>query len=342
MPDTFAVESFGGRVRVACDDLALSEWLREVLAPGFAEVAPRADDIAVVIADREPATGSGPATLAPCFALDDQVVHLPGRRSGALVVDDEGAGAQYLVGHRSVRLWAVTGAASLRLPAFRIVRELLIADARTAPVVQLHTSAVAVESGVVVFAGPKGAGKTTVLAHVAASTGAPVVANDRVMLRRRPSGWQVRGVPTIVRVRPGTIEALPHLFASVAWVGDSPEGPMLNLPAFARAVGVPLAAGGPAIRLALLTRNDHTDAFAVRLLPPDEAARRLAPARFGALTEPRPPTVFEEALGYAAAPEDDPGLLGALAREVPCVELRVGPRLLASAGAGRDLLGALT
>jgi len=59
------------------------------------------------------------------------------------------------------------------------------------------------------------------------------------------------------------------------------------------------------------------------------------------ITEPRPLTVFETMLGRRDTPPFDRSLLGRLASEIPCFEVRVGSGLLKSAQAGRELAATL-
>jgi hypothetical protein len=352
-----------GTLAVECEDASVLAWLREMTTPAF-DLATSGDPFASVIV--KPRCRSGLALLAdrrePCFALDAKALAFPARTVGTTrTVHDRDTGAVYLIGSKRVEIGPLGPSPGLRIAAFRVVRELAVARAMATPRLQLHAAGIESDGRVVLLAGPSGAGKTTTLAHLAASTRASIVANDRAIVSHTDGAWEVRGVPTIVVVRPDTVASLPRVFdgrpydertvhLSLEELPNSSAAdrqrkfhwrPAMSMAQLAAAVGVPLAAGGRLASIALLQMDEAVTTFAVRPLPLDEAERRLQLVRFGMVTEPRPPTVFETMLGWNEVPAYDSSLARLLVGEVPCVEVRIGSGLLASQNAGAELLAAL-
>jgi hypothetical protein len=362
--ETVGFALLDGRVAVHCADNGLVEWLREALLPGFDEVDPLPGDAQVIVDailvrhddEREPA-----AAEIPCFALDSGVRLLPARAIGSTVkVDDDYYGVRYEVGPESVVVRVAQTTNRLRPAVFRVVRELATIRARGSGRAELHAAGVERDGRVALMAGPKMAGKTTLLAFLASSTGAGVVTNDRALVSRTDGGWKVRGVPTVVNVRVDTATRLPHLFRDVPAV-DHPvdltladavrafrsAGPVTTpgdvrlMPAqLAAALGAPLVGGGGLVRIAMPRFDASARGFRIATMTPTDALQRLPGVRYAASSEQRGPTLFEGFLGVGA-PSADPALLAALAKEVRCVELVVGPSLLESSAQAGELLDAL-
>ena len=361
MGESFGLVLLDGRVRVDCERAETAAWLREMLMPAFAQVDASDQDVTVDVgaSASDPAGPTTDVGLVPCFALDREIVHLPGRRSAiATVLDDAFFAAQYTVSTRRVDV-RPAGRPRLLGASFRVTREVGVIEAARAERTQLHASGVIDRGGVVLFAGPKESGKTTLVVHVASATGAGIVANDRVIVAREESGWIAHGVPTIVSVRQPTIALLPRVRWPVRGVEqpvmytraqlpqvrpahDVSSSPLtLSLAQLADAAGAPLESGGPVACIALVGRDDSMESFVVRRLPSDEAERRLRADRFGVGTEPRPATVFEHSLGHVDPPTIRPEVVERVAREVPCVELRIGSTFVSDGHAARALLDEL-
>jgi hypothetical protein len=71
----------------------------------------------------------------------------------------------------------------------------------------LHASAVSLPMGAVAFAGPGGAGKSTLAAAIGRE-GAGLLTDDAVILERGDSGWQARAIYESLRLWPDAAEAL--------------------------------------------------------------------------------------------------------------------------------------
>jgi hypothetical protein len=367
---TLDVEFLDARVVVRNDIPGTLAWLREMIAPAFAvhdDPAPerRGDTLPFFIeaVERLPGAHCESLGLTPCFALDHDIVRLPAHRDGASVlVDDTFFRARYTIEPHGLGVSQIEPVHHLRGASLRLIREAMLSRVDWTRRVQLHASAVASSGRVVAFAGQRESGKTSLLAHVSRATGAGLVSNDRLVLSRATDGWAARGVPTIVSVRPGTIERLPHLFGSCVVpalvqpvmhtieelrhtllmpVGATSTSMMLSLPQLADLAHAPLTPGGRLVCVALVDIDDTVDTFEVRRLSNAQAERRIDAVRFGVSTEPRPTTVVERVVGgrdAPMAPAPPAGLLAQLAAEVACVNVVVGRRLLADEAPAQQLL----
>ena len=217
--------SFGAAgVDVKASDEHL-EWLEEFLLPSFeiGDSAAMARQIVVVedttlfeaIANQ---VGSRETSLAECFALDSAVLRLPSWRdeSGTRLVFDE----KFQVAYRlqdptwpdsEIEIVAPTQHRRLRVPLMRIVRELASAHARRTGALMLHASALTVSGRAILFAGPRRAGKTSLLVHGLGAPETRYLANDRVAATLEGGSVVAQGMPTIVTIRSSAFEHLPHL-----------------------------------------------------------------------------------------------------------------------------------
>ncbi len=139
----------------------------------------------------------------------------------------------------------------------------------------------------------------------------------------------MRGVPTIVSVRPGTCDLLPGLFGEIAPLpvpahrtlaeaarvnagdGGSVARDRLKLsPAqLAQALGVPRASRGTLAAVAFPQPPVDPAGLAVDRLSRAEATRRLLGARFGLRAGKGTPTLFERVAGASRAVRADEALI---------------------------------
>jgi hypothetical protein len=211
----------GVSILVVSDSPGHLPWLEEFLCPDFA-TAPPAEADHTVILDIDTARyldlwrqGPDPSgTWIDCFALDSGSVRLPRWRSSPdeIVVFDSEYRVFCIVtlDRRTVRLVAPRFGLSMRNSLMRVVRELaMIATERGGGLI-VHGAAALVDGAGLVFAGPKKAGKTTLLLHLLSRPGAEFVTNDRVAVTMEATGGAaLRGMPTIVAVRERTARTFP-------------------------------------------------------------------------------------------------------------------------------------
>jgi hypothetical protein len=350
----------GARIAIRSEVPGVVPWLREVLHPAFDETSAESGAVRVVISPARGEEGAIQGRLFPCFALEREVIRLPGQRRGrSLLLEHQTYGTRYTLSPDQVDVRPSRPDGRLRAGAFRVVRELAMVRAlATGGRVQLHASGLEWGGRSVIFGGPKGAGKTTVCAHAAACTGANVIANDRVIVSPSGSGWEVCGVPTIVRVRPETVSALPELFRGVPPVEHAvdltleeteravvrhgvvatPRYLSLSPPQFARGLGVRLTARANLSCVAVISVDNDVGQFVARRLSPGEAADARPDLAFGHGTELGRRTVFDRYLDEAGPPPLRPPAAVPLAEAVPWFHVQVGPSFLHSNTAARELL----
>jgi hypothetical protein len=214
---------FGGRVvRVEADPAPL-RWLQRFVEPQFlARDADAPDQTIRLIVDGDAhahltARGPDPGQLTrPCFTLDSGIVsgRLWRAADEAELVYEEARDVFYQrVSCRPGVVDVVTArdTEATRVALMRVVREYAMQYASRAGWVIVHAAAVAFGADAFVIAGPKKAGKTTLLLHALCNEGGAYVSNDRVALRVEPSGVVVHGIPTIMSIRPDSEGWFPGL-----------------------------------------------------------------------------------------------------------------------------------
>jgi hypothetical protein len=215
------------RIRVASADPRDLVWLGEFLRPAFLRGPDSDADCTVRLtidagrhARRREAGAVERGRAIACFALDTTMVYLPSSRSGRgeLTIYDREFDVFYLVRKaggdvevlgREPDLWRG------RIPLMRVVRELAMNHAIANGGVLVHGAAIRLGARVVVVAGPKRAGKTTMLTWLLGEPDARYIANDRVLVRFDDCGLVVRGVPTIVTLRASMLRRFPRLHRRV-------------------------------------------------------------------------------------------------------------------------------
>jgi hypothetical protein len=343
-------------VRVESEDAEALAWLAEFVRPAFEEVDADVESIQdapavsyVSDAGRHAALArameEGPSEPAPCFALDTEVVVHPSRRIGSTtVLRDERRDVLYRVEGRAVEVVAGPASTGARLAFLRAVREAVAAGLRRRGcVLDLHAAAWSVGGEAVALAGGKEAGKTTCLAHALSERGARFLANDRAVVFPRGRGAVVRGMPTVVSLRAGTVERFPRLAAGVpnverpsnltvdearrllAEVGPHPGAAALRVsPAlFCAQAGVPADTEAPLAAVLLAEIDPGADEARVEALSPRAAREGLARCRYGVRAGGAARTVFDDLVGGGLGAPD---ALEDVAARVPVLRLRLGPR----------------
>ncbi|HXQ20939.1 MAG TPA: hypothetical protein VN812_04650 [Candidatus Acidoferrales bacterium] len=223
--------AFGGLgIHVTSPDAATLGWLEEFLAPAFTVDDGSAVDCGVhlIVDDQRyralqatrPA-GTLPTTV--CFVLDKGAARMPrwSLASGDRVCADDEHGVLYVGGASGPHAHVVSppGNTALRLALMRAVRELAMSAAWTHRSLVLHAAAVAVGDRGILIAGPKHAGKTSLLIHCLHAPGVHFLSNDRVVMDLDGGNPVLRGMPTIVSIRQGTLELFPELGARLCEAG---------------------------------------------------------------------------------------------------------------------------
>lgn len=286
-------------------------WLREFLTPHFSPGAGASPPIDIGL-EIDPGRFKRCQGLplagepVPTFALDGGVVLLEPRRAppGALRLWNEKHRVFYEVAadRRSVSILAGADAPALRPALQRAIREYVMNRAQAGGGFLLHASCILPRPGrPMVVAGPRGSGKTSLLLF-AARDGARPLANDRVLVARRGRSYTVRGIPSVLNIRVGSLGFLPGLEQRIAASGfhgrrtlaeaRSPARPQpkpgdqdrykLTLAQLCALFGTEQAVAGndPVVLIPRITRRPGR--FALTRLGPDAALKALREALFGA------------------------------------------------------------
>lgn len=358
----YRFEGFG--TRVAFDAEATRRWLDEALVPWF-DAVDAARDAAVdyrleLARDPDPARslgiapGRAPDAARACFALDSMTLEFPAWETAkGVVLHDARYETHFAVGPGRTRLVAPPRTLEPRVPLLRSVRELAAARQRGVPgVLALHAAGFGRAGRSVLVLGPKESGKTTLLLHLLATGELSLVTNDRAFVAVDADGGAPRaiGVPTFVRVRPGTLAIFPELSHGLpenlksllysagelarldALDGTTQpsrrDGYAVMTPAqLCRQLGVEASRGGPLAAVLLPERVDGIDAWQLERLDEDAACAALLANRYGLAGRRGPATVFQALFADAAGPDrgaGEPALARLLASRVPVLRCRVG------------------
>lgn len=326
-------------------DAAALDWLGEFLAPAYTAAA--AHDVAAAWTVR---LAVDPPDYARCtarrrggeavaFLLDSGPARLPLHDAdgpGLLAHDAElgvcyrlegagaGAGGQVLVLAGSDR-------ARVRSALMRPLRELGMDAARQRGGLLLHAAACALHGRAVLIAGPKQAGKTSLLTYLLSvgrqagegpgdGAGAALLGNDRVLIEATGAGPRAYGVPTVVSIRRGTLALFPALWqqvqqarfrlhATLAECADAtapparlwPDGRLgLTAAQYCAACSCGAAAFASAALLLFPRRTGAPGGLRLQRLGRAESLRRIGACRLGA-------TTAEVAAGPADRPDKGVG-----------------------------------
>lgn len=351
---TLAYEGLHIRVSANPKDL---DWLEEFLLPWFAATGDPPDVTVTLSHDRSrfQALLARGAAGGHCQALmlDTRTVDLPrwNAEGNGLVLYDDAHRLFYRVSDQHIELVAETAHADQRLDLMRVVRELAMGVAQVQGHRFLHASAFARHGRAAIITGRRKAGKTSLLTYVLSQSPADYLSNDRLLVRPDTTttnlrGITLRGMPTIVSIRDGTLALFPGMGADIARRGyrsraslaDTQEpGRLQHIPVKPEGAGVtprqfcalwqrePVAQA-QAAALLFPQRTGLPGGLTLRRLEPDEAESRLREGLFGHIGPDRLSevfTVFPPRLTCGQAP-DDAGLCRRLAAAVPAWECQLG------------------
>ena len=358
----------GLAVRVESPERASLAWLREFLTPAFSLAEATTVDrfVELIVDDRGYADilarGQRVSRQFECFALDRGTIRLPlwATTPTERLLYDGACRVFYCIDADAARVRVVSAALNLaaRFALMRVVREFAMNAARTAPRLLIHGAAFALSVGGVILAGTKAAGKTSLLIHALRCGGARFVSNDRVVVALDDTEPVLRGMPTVVTIRPQTLTLFPDLQTPLLKSGydhrlalgesapagarTAPPRPLcpidLSPAQFCRQLGVDMCGHSPlrALVFPTLTRA-HAD-LRIRRLSPQAAAERLDDVLFGA----EPCSATSEVFTVPESTLLDRARLQALAStliaRVPALECELGPEAYQKSGALAELI----
>lgn len=338
-------------VSVASEDSRALAWLDHFMRPWFEDGDGRRGGacLAVKLSIGEPVTvtpGSR-ADLAACYLLDTRVVAHPVVRRDATScsITDMELGVTYEVDQSGrIEIVTATDSPGARVALMRVVRELAMLDAsaRARPVI--HGAVVAIGRRAVAICGPKGSGKTSMLLNALLTPTARFVANDRAIVSVVGGAVTARGLPTIVALKPGTLELFPSIAPRIReapnrhWLTPDesrglvgrpwrkPEKPIDLAPAdFCNLMGVESLAQAALAAVVFPRIDPQFRGVDLTRLNRAAALERLSDSTVGAHLADRRADAF--AVGVLSASPDmssraDDGT--ALLAELPCFDVRLG------------------
>jgi hypothetical protein len=353
----------GHVIRVEADAQSHLSWLIDSLHPPFAlaDTEEQSARRIRLVHDRtrhSELVAAGPAPgghHSCCFLLDSRVVKHPHwiGPDGKRTMYDIEYRAFYIVDDSGVEIIADGSNYWSRVALFRVVRELAVASNR-GQTLSLHAAAAIVDSRGVLLAGQKRAGKTSLLCHLLGHEDASLVANDRATVRDMDKPASFVGVPTIVKVREGTVQLFQDRLGRVDRHGDLAcrrdgeppgddelaEGLLMNPAQFSDLVGSDRAAGST-LDAIVFPRVTEDPEISLSRLSPEAAVAHLEASLYGSREDDDQVSALTP--GAEASPGNYLERCANLARSVPCFECHMGPGAYAAdPGARRFVEGLFT
>ena len=344
------------RIDVEADDAGAARWLREFLIPWFEACPPGAGEFSVRLTASASAFQAlerqqAAATPRPraCFCLDSQLVELPSWTDAEdTLIADGKLGCCYRLRPGRVEIVARPGSLRLRIGLMRVVRELAaLRVLGEVGCLDLHAAAFAVKDRAVLLVGPKRAGKTTLLVSALGSGRASLLANDRVFVETNGSPALAFGMPTLVSIRPDTLERFPILgssipggtgllhsaevaaFAADASSDERPLKPSLSPAQLAQQLGAGTLRCAPIAAIVFPEISGAQAGWSLTPIPREHASARLRENLYGARLGPRSRTAFEEIVDGRPQRRPEPAEpLDRLATSLPIFALSPGTRRL--------------
>lgn len=212
-------------------DAALLQWLKEFLYPNFypsdAESG-NAWSFNIVPSkhlENEVSLVSDATCAVPIFTLHnsyDRLEQLPATATGICYFIDRKE--RQIIGIDSKSKRCTIGVCTFsersdRYFCMRVIREFASAHALSAGAVALHGAAIASGNKAILLIGPKGAGKSTETIAALLKKKYQFIANDRLYVFPVKDGYEVWGMPTIIKLRKNTLHIFPELLAGIASLG---------------------------------------------------------------------------------------------------------------------------
>jgi hypothetical protein len=336
-------------VEIVSSDPAALDWLAEFLDPWWqpsrqaadwqVRVAVSANRYRAAVRDR-----LHHAAERGCFLFDQQVFPLPAwDAEGRTTVEDAERSLYFTVTEGEVDVVADPSTNRWRFPLVWILTEVAAVRLRRR-CLDLHAAAVVGSSGVIVIAGPKLSGKTTLALHLLAG-GARWVGNDRVLLDGIGGEARLRGVPSAVKIRPDTAVRFPELgevagvdrpyllseaeltaaeLAAARSACTAADVDLALTPAqVATRFGVDRVAEAPLGAFVFPQVRADVRGWDVQPLSTDEVVAVLVGSLFGGRRQPNRATLFEALAGGAHTPTAEQ--IEAAARAAPGYRILLGP-----------------
>ncbi len=341
----------GITVRARLERAADAQWLEEFLLPWF-DLSDDIPDVAVLVS-RDPVyyaqlLACGPAgSRVDAFMMDTRVIDLPvWNVPASMALYDKKHGIFYLLRDGCIKLVCNDSGNTMRMSLMRVLRELAMGAAQLRGGRFLHASGFVADGRAAIISGPRKAGKTSLLSYMLSHSDAAFLCNDRLLLTVQDQAVRLRGMPTIVSIREGTLELFPGMrdsiernrFTTRSTMAETrqPDAPPCGPPKEGRfglsprqycaLTGSEPAQSANAALLLLPRQTGRPGGLELRLLDPAETRRRLAHCLFEHIGPDRLSAAFTHTLNGAQAVQvrDDDALCAALAARLRCYECVLG------------------
>ncbi len=213
----------GLTIKAGSSDRADLNWLEEFLCPFFELVdGPDYDSQVTLIGDSqrfEEMLERGPRSdgaEADCFALESSWIRLPLWDSPCdeqVIFDQEHKVFYRTKPDREIEILTAADNKNSRIALMRVIREFAMIHSAQRGGLLIHGAAFSVGDHCMIVAGPKRAGKTSLLMHALRSGKTRFVSNDRVLVLLEKAGAMARGMPTIVTIRRESLEKFPDFYS---------------------------------------------------------------------------------------------------------------------------------
>ncbi len=200
-------------------------WLKEFLTPWFDLGDGVADVIVRVVVDPQRYSAllrQGPGQRSvDAFMMDTRVIQYPlwNTLTERPIFFDEARVLFFEVGEGSIEIICREHEPGARLGIMRVIRELAMGAAQHAGGRFLHAAAISISGRALIIAGPRSAGKTSLLTYLLSHLEADFLTNDRLLAMPAGEVVGLRGMPTIVSIRDGTLGLFPRLRDSLQTQG---------------------------------------------------------------------------------------------------------------------------
>ncbi|MFU8765834.1 MAG: hypothetical protein ACNA7T_14990 [Haliea sp.] len=272
----FSYEGFN--IRVATSQVDDAAWLEEFLLPWFAPTGSAADVTVTLSYDgarfRDLQAGGPMGGQRRVFMLDIRTRDLPCWRVRGydVALYDTDHQLFYLINGQHIELIAAEAHTDSRINLMRVVRELAMSAAQLIGHRYLHASAFVCEGRAAIITGRREAGKTSLLTYALGRSPCGFLTNDRLLVRTADAAPSVRGMPTIVSIRDGTLDLFPGMREEIIARGYRSRASIADTQVPGRLAQIPIKQGATSITprqfCTLLQREPVAEAPAAMLLFP--------------------------------------------------------------------------
>lgn len=330
---------------VSGNDFADLHWIEELLHPWCDSVSPGCASMSIRLTRSNMLTRilsekwekhrdqNTYFTDLPCVRLDQQTVTLEGwREDNKLVLVDSLAGCFFMVDGSNAELVVPVSSKHARIILLSTIREMIIGRlSGLHALVDLHAAGFCIGGQGVLLAGPRKAGKTTLLCHAISSAGAELLANDRILVDLNKDYPIAYGVPTMASIRKGTLDLFPQLQAPEEILRSSADegqngSSELRLPPskFASRLGARHLQKAQLRAILLPEIISGPEGIVLKPLAAEEALLRLKSYRYGVPEHREVPTLFGSLMSGGRKPVSIEEGMAHLVSEVPIYQCQMG------------------